>query len=107
MTVKEFFVVAPTFQPVNFTITNLMGDSVALRNAIAASVAKMLRQRAKPAYALNGVPPAGHHDPGGLGVRGDLFGDRRGLLRSHDGRRHHGEQRQSGDPRHDHVSHGR
>ena len=55
VTVKEFFVVAPTFQPVNFAIINMQGDSVALRNAIAASVKTMLRQRAKPAYALNGV----------------------------------------------------
>ncbi len=55
VTVKEFYVVAPTFQPVNFTITNLQGDSVALRNAIAASVKTMLSQRARPASALNGV----------------------------------------------------
>ena len=55
VTVKEFFVVSPTFQPVDFAVTNLQGDSVALRNAIAAGVKTMLRQRAKPASALNGV----------------------------------------------------
>ena len=55
VTVKEFFVVAPVFQPINFTVTNLTGDSVALRNAITVGVSKMLLQRARPAYALNGV----------------------------------------------------
>jgi uncharacterized phage protein gp47/JayE len=53
--VKDFFVVAPVPEPVSFTIANLSPDSSATRAAIAANVAKMLAQRAAPAYALNGV----------------------------------------------------
>lgn len=58
VTVKEFWVTAPLPQPVNGAITNLAGDSVSLRAAINAGIGKMLRQRAKPAYALNGVGQA-------------------------------------------------
>ncbi len=59
VTLKEFWVTAPIPQPVNGIITDLSGDSVSLRAAIDVSIGKMLRQRAKPAYALNGVgqPP--------------------------------------------------
>lgn len=53
--VKDFFVEAPIAEPVSFTISNLDGDSAATRAAITASVTKMLADRAKPAYALNGV----------------------------------------------------
>ena len=55
VTVKEFFVEAPIFQPINFAVTNLKGDSVALRAAIATSASKMLFQRARPASAVNGI----------------------------------------------------
>ena len=55
VTVKEFFVVAPIFQPIDFVVTNLKGDSVALRAAIATSTAAMLFQRAKPSSSLNGI----------------------------------------------------
>lgn len=56
--VKEVYVQAPIFQPVPFTITNLVGDSVGLRAAIAKAVVAMLFQRARPAYTLNGVVQA-------------------------------------------------
>ena len=52
---KDLFVVAPILQPVNFAVTNLQGDSPALRNAIAAGVSVMLKRKAAPAYAVNGV----------------------------------------------------
>jgi uncharacterized phage protein gp47/JayE len=55
VTVKEFFVVAPVFQPIDFAVTNLQGDSVALRAAIAKTTAAMLFQRARPSSAMNGI----------------------------------------------------
>lgn len=55
VSVKELYVLAPIFQPISFTITNLVGDSVGLRAAIAKAAVRMLRQRAKPAYTLNGI----------------------------------------------------
>ena len=63
----DVFVVAPIPQAVNFTITNLVGDTSALRAAIAVSVSAMLLKKAAPAYAINGVgqPPVRH--PVGLG----------------------------------------
>ena len=53
--VKDFFVAAPIPEPISFTLSNLSPDSSAARAVIAANVAKMLAQRAAPAYALNGV----------------------------------------------------
>jgi uncharacterized phage protein gp47/JayE len=53
--VKDFFVVAPIPLPIDFTIAQLDADTAAIRAAIEASVAKMLRDKAKPAFALNGV----------------------------------------------------
>ena len=51
----DVFVVAPTPQPVNFVVTNLVGDSTALRAAIANSVSAMLARKAAPASQFNGV----------------------------------------------------
>jgi uncharacterized phage protein gp47/JayE len=53
--VKDFFVEAPIPEPIDFTISNLDVDTSATRAAIAASVATMLSDKAKPAFALNGV----------------------------------------------------
>lgn len=55
VTVQDFFVEAPIPEPIGFTISNLNVDSSATRAAISASVAAMLKDRAQPAYALNGV----------------------------------------------------
>lgn len=53
--VKDFFVEKPVPEPINFTITNLDPDTIAMRAAIGNSVAVMLHDRARPAIAINGV----------------------------------------------------
>lgn len=53
--VKDRFILAPIPEPISFTITNLVPDTVANRNAIAAAVYSMLYKRAAPAHAVNGV----------------------------------------------------
>lgn len=53
--VRDFFALSPLPQAVNFTITNLSNDTPNLRAAIATQVTTMLMQRAKPAYAVNGI----------------------------------------------------
>ena len=53
--VKDFFVVAPIPEPIPFTVTSLYPDTAATRAALQATVAAMLRLRAAPAHALNGV----------------------------------------------------
>lgn len=53
--VKDRFVVAPILTPVNFGLQNLVGDSIALRAQVAVGVSAMLKRRAAPASALNGV----------------------------------------------------
>jgi uncharacterized phage protein gp47/JayE len=53
--VQDRFVVAPIPQPVSCTIGNLSANTTATQNAIAASISKMLTQRGKPAYSLNGI----------------------------------------------------
>jgi uncharacterized phage protein gp47/JayE len=53
--VKDFFCVAPIPYPINFTVANLQDDTPAIRAAIDASINTMLRSRAAPAAALNGV----------------------------------------------------
>lgn len=58
VTVKDFFLVAPIPEPIDFKISNLSSDSAATREAIAVSVTKMLVAKARPAYALNGVKQA-------------------------------------------------
>jgi uncharacterized phage protein gp47/JayE len=53
--VKDFFVEAPLPEAISFTISGLEPDASATRAAIAASVSAMLKDKARPAYALNGV----------------------------------------------------
>ncbi|WP_158812071.1 baseplate J/gp47 family protein [Beijerinckia sp. L45] len=55
VTVADLFVCAPIPQPVSFTISNLTKDTTATRTAIAASVAKMIFNRARPATSSNGT----------------------------------------------------
>ncbi len=55
VTVKDFFVCAPVFEPIDFTIRSLDSDDAATRAAIAASVTAMLADKAAPAHAVNGV----------------------------------------------------
>lgn len=55
---KDLFVAAPVPEPVNFTLANIDGYSATTRAAILASVAAMLKRRAAPAHALNGVRQA-------------------------------------------------
>jgi uncharacterized phage protein gp47/JayE len=54
VTTKEFYVLAPVPEPINYAVA-LSPDSTSLRAATEASVAAMLRAKAAPAYALNGV----------------------------------------------------
>jgi uncharacterized phage protein gp47/JayE len=53
--VKDFFVVAPMPEPVNFTVSNLSPNTTSMQAAIVASVTAMLAQNAAPGYSLNGV----------------------------------------------------
>ncbi|GGC68652.1 baseplate J/gp47 family protein [Chelatococcus reniformis] len=53
--VKDFFVEAPIPEPVDFQLASLEDDSAATRAAIRSSVAALLKERARPAYSLNGV----------------------------------------------------
>ena len=55
VTVKDLFVVPPVPEPVNFGLANVDSYSSATRAAIAASVTAMLKRRAAPAFAVNGV----------------------------------------------------
>lgn len=55
VTVKDFFIEKPIFEPVNFTISNLDADTSATRAAITANVAAMIKDKAAPAFAVNGV----------------------------------------------------
>lgn len=53
--VRDCFVVAPVPIPVSFGVAGLSVDTPATRAAITASVAAMLRDRAAPASAINGI----------------------------------------------------
>lgn len=55
VTVKDMYVSAPEASPINFTITNLVPDTTEIRASINLSVAAMLKDKAAPAYAVNGV----------------------------------------------------
>ncbi|TCR60931.1 baseplate J/gp47 family protein [Bosea sp. BK604] len=55
VSVKDLFVLAPISEPINFTISGLVTDSAETRFNLEAAVAAMLNERARPAYALNGV----------------------------------------------------
>lgn len=54
VTVKDLFVQAPMPFPVNCTISNLQGT--ATPDAILESIREMLVSKARPAFALNGIP---------------------------------------------------
>jgi uncharacterized phage protein gp47/JayE len=56
--IKDFFVVAPIAQPINFTIVNLTEDTNAVRAAISVSVNDMLMLKAAPQHAIGGVSQA-------------------------------------------------
>lgn len=53
--IKDFFVVAPIPEPINFTLSGLYAADPATQNNINASVTQMLKKRAAPGHALNGV----------------------------------------------------
>jgi len=55
VTVKDFFVVAPIQEPIDFSISNLEPDTAATRAAIEFSVTSMLHERAAPAVSIDGV----------------------------------------------------
>lgn len=55
VTVKDLFVQSPVPEPISFTISNLSKDDASVRAAIAVSVDEMLREKAAPAYTINGV----------------------------------------------------
>lgn len=56
--VADVFVFAPIPQPVNFIIAGLTPDTDAIRAAVEASVASMIRERAAPAFSRNGIGQA-------------------------------------------------
>lgn len=53
--IKDRFVVAPVPEPIDFIISNLFPDTISVRSAIEVAVADMLRTRAAPAHAINGI----------------------------------------------------
>ena len=53
--IKDRFVVSPVPEPIDFIISNLKPDTVAIRSAIAGAVSSMLIDRAAPAHAVNGI----------------------------------------------------
>jgi uncharacterized phage protein gp47/JayE len=55
VSLKDFFVVAPIPQLINFTVNELDDNNAATQAAIGASVAKMLAEKAAPATSINGV----------------------------------------------------
>lgn len=55
VSVKDLFVPAPIPEPINFTLSNLVTDSVETRFNLEAAVAVMLHDRARPAFAQNGI----------------------------------------------------
>jgi uncharacterized phage protein gp47/JayE len=53
--IKDRFVSAPIMEPMNITINNMVPDDSATRAAVLASVAAMLKDKARPNFAINGV----------------------------------------------------
>ena len=71
VTVAQCYVVAPTAQPLNLTITDLIGDTPEVRANIATELAEMLRARAVPGgiiyaswivEAISAATGEDHHD---------------------------------------------
>lgn len=55
VTLKDRFIQAPIPYPINLTISHLDPDTMAMHNAIQASIATMLKEVAKPAHSINGA----------------------------------------------------
>jgi uncharacterized phage protein gp47/JayE len=53
--IKDRWVLSPIPEPIDFIITELADDTVSIRSAIEVSVRSMLREKAAPAHAVNGV----------------------------------------------------
>jgi uncharacterized phage protein gp47/JayE len=53
--IKDIFVVAPIREPINFTLSNLDSDDSSTRQNIADSVTAMIRERAAPNAAHDGI----------------------------------------------------
>jgi uncharacterized phage protein gp47/JayE len=53
--VKDFWVVSPIPEPIDFTVSDIDADSVVTHNALEASVAAMIRERAAPSRSKGGV----------------------------------------------------
>jgi len=53
--IKDRWVLSPIPEPIDFIVTELDADTVSVRSAIEVSVRKMLREKAAPAHAVNGV----------------------------------------------------
>jgi uncharacterized phage protein gp47/JayE len=55
VTTKDFIVVAPIPEPINFTVRKLVEDNSSTRGAIENSIDAMLREKAAPARAVEGI----------------------------------------------------
>lgn len=53
--VKDLFVLAPIPEPIDFAVSSMVPSGAAIRAAVEANVAAMIRERAAPAYSENGV----------------------------------------------------
>lgn len=53
--IKDRWILSPIPEPIDCMITELKTDTVAIRTAINASIKQMLREKAAPAHAVNGV----------------------------------------------------
>jgi len=53
--IKDRWVLSPIPENIDFIITELNNDSISTRTAIAVSVKQMLREKAAPAHAINGI----------------------------------------------------
>jgi uncharacterized phage protein gp47/JayE len=55
VTTKDFQVVSPIPEPIDFRVLSLVEDTLSTRGAIEKSIDQMLREKAAPAYSLGGV----------------------------------------------------
>src|SRR5882724_836761 len=53
--IKDRWILSPIPEPIDFIVTELDSDTVSVRTAIEVAVKKMLREKAAPAHAINGV----------------------------------------------------
>jgi uncharacterized phage protein gp47/JayE len=54
--IKDFFIVAPVPEPIDFTIVEMIDDNDSIRASIEISVTNMLQERAAPVQIINGLP---------------------------------------------------